>query len=165
MTERTAVAATKSQPTAGGLNAGQFFALSPEAQEDYLSGRVGGTSGDLLRQLAVHQLSSANQQKENDAKQKAYSRVGQYREISRGEAAGAVAELSRLTRYRNALAEAGFLFPNTGELSAIPPMNLRREIVVELNSEVKNQVGCNALSIGRAMSKKQFLVRCRHVLQ
>jgi hypothetical protein len=80
---------------------------------------------------------SANQQKENDAKKNAFNRVDQYRQTSRSAATEATTAAGKLDGYRKALAEMGFVFPNTGESSPIPSMNLRREIVIELNSDAK----------------------------
>jgi flagellar motility protein MotE (MotC chaperone) len=127
--------------TAAKNRAGSFYALTSAAQQDYASGRFGGSSSDLLRQMAASQVMSASGRLD-------YSKANQYSRMSGAQSAGATTAERELDEYITRLAELGLQLTDSGAYPTIPPMNLRREIAVELNSNPMPATPTNAPSVG-----------------
>jgi hypothetical protein len=123
-----------------GMSAGQFFAMTPSARQYYLNERAGGgpnilgSSSDLLEQMAVHQMVSASASADASAASADNSKADRYSKLSVAAAADEAIAEGELYGYVAQLAELGFKLPHDRGFLNIPPMNLRREIVVELNS-------------------------------
>jgi hypothetical protein len=105
--------------------AGQFLALSSEGQVDYLTGRVGGSSGDLLRQLAVNQIMNRAPD---------YSQAAQLAKMSTSSAGSANIVQGKMRYCLTNLANIGVTLPSNGDGPFAPAMNLKRDLVMEINS-------------------------------
>lgn len=128
-----------------GMSAGSFLALTPSAQNYARTGISGSSPSSLLEAMAVNQLMSASARSAIPD----YSKANQDSKFAAAQSAAAATAGIEVKEYIAKLAKLGFKLRDSGAYPIIPPMNLRREIAVELNSNPTPSTLTNTPSLER----------------
>jgi hypothetical protein len=107
-----------------------FMTLSPSVRESYANGPSSllfDSPSEMLGYVAANQIMSASGRPD-------YTKANQYSQVSSTQSAYATTAEIELNECLVRLAKLGLQLSDSAAYPIIPPMNLRREIVLELNS-------------------------------